>query len=585
MRILRPVAIALLVFAAARPLFADFDDLGMGARAMGMGDAFTGLADDNRAIYYNPAGLAWQRQAQLGADYSRIQIGLDDKSEISLGFVSYSHPLFKFQPKETPADDVSTSTVTAAAKIPETRVLIVEGKPVPVTTPPAAVDVSSSPYRPSKPLMPQYGTLGVAVRNFGLAGAYQENSYYFSYARSVMRRWSWGANIKFLQEKYVQDAYTKIDPVFAAKSGLSALSGDLGVLWNYRARFFWGASILDFNRPDVGLKQSERLPATFKTGLGYKDARTAVAVDVTSRGGGKRLGGGLERWLGRGRTALRAGLDLGEGAEFNTALGFSFRVSVFQIDYGFQFPLTGVSGTAGTHRLSFVYRLGRPPKDEVEAGSLESSYYDLQDEKTALEKKLRAVEQERDHLEDVLVEEATQHIRERISFSIQDGKRQAGVATQTHIIRSGDTLMALAYYYYRDSSRWKEIYDANRDKVGRGGRLKPGNFLVIPGKTVHQAAPPPVPDTGGAKPVPSDGTDVSTETVKPKPPKPAPKPAKPKPALEPVQRFHTVKSGDTLESIAQQHYGDSKRWVEIYRANKNKVTRGAVEAGQVLVIP
>lgn len=578
MKTLRTVSLALLMLVAVRPLFADFDDLGMGARAMGMGDAFTGLADDNRAIYYNPAGLAWQRQAQLGADYSRMQVGLDDKSELSLGFVSYSHPLFKFEPKQATVADVSATIATPSNAVPQAGagVLMVEGKPVPIAAPPG-VQVSSSTYRPAKPLVPPYGTLGVALRNFSLAGAYQENTYYLSYARGVARRWSWGANLKFLQEKYIQDAYTKVDPVFATKSGIGALSGDLGVLWNYRARFFWGGSILDFNRPDVGLKQSERLPATYKTGLGYKDMRTSGAVDVTQRNGKKRLGGGMERWLGRGKTALRVGLDMGEGAQFNTALGFSFRAAVFQIDYGFLFPLTGVSGTAGTHRLSFLYRLGRPPKDEVEAGSLESSYYDLQDEKTALEKKLKAVEEERDHLEDVLVEEATNHIRERILFATTDGKRQAGIASQTHVVRGGDTLMALAYYYYRDSSRWKEIYEANKEKIGRGGRLKSGTLLAIPGKTVQQSTP----SAAG----PSD-VEVSTATVlRQKPPQAAPKAAKPKPSLEPAHRFHTVRSGETLESIAQLHYGDEKRWIEIYKANKNKISRGAVDAGQVLLVP
>ncbi|MFB6290837.1 MAG: hypothetical protein ABEJ25_03820 [Candidatus Bipolaricaulia bacterium] len=33
-------------------------DLGQGARPMGMGGAFVGLADDENAVYYNPAGLA-----------------------------------------------------------------------------------------------------------------------------------------------------------------------------------------------------------------------------------------------------------------------------------------------------------------------------------------------------------------------------------------------------------------------------------------------------------------------------------------------------------------------------------------------
>ncbi|MFN7951641.1 MAG: hypothetical protein U0610_07930 [bacterium] len=47
-----------------------FDEYGAGARSSAMGQAFTGIADDPSAAYYNPAGLAWAPvQTALGFRY------------------------------------------------------------------------------------------------------------------------------------------------------------------------------------------------------------------------------------------------------------------------------------------------------------------------------------------------------------------------------------------------------------------------------------------------------------------------------------------------------------------------------------
>jgi len=44
-------------------------------------------------------------------------------------------------------------------------------------------------------------------------------------------------------------------------------------------------------------------------------------------------------------------------------------------------------------------------------------------------------------------------------------------------------------------------------------------------------------------------------------------PASPLPPTKP--RIHVVQSGDTLFSIARQHYGDGDRFADIYQANKD----------------
>jgi len=65
-------ALAVVAFFAASPAFpAGFQVMTQGAKAMGMGLAFTAVADDPSAIFYNPAGLGWQKhfEAQVGASF------------------------------------------------------------------------------------------------------------------------------------------------------------------------------------------------------------------------------------------------------------------------------------------------------------------------------------------------------------------------------------------------------------------------------------------------------------------------------------------------------------------------------------
>ncbi len=46
-------------------------DLGAGVRALAMGEAFVGLADDEQAAFYNPAGLAYLQGIRANANYER----------------------------------------------------------------------------------------------------------------------------------------------------------------------------------------------------------------------------------------------------------------------------------------------------------------------------------------------------------------------------------------------------------------------------------------------------------------------------------------------------------------------------------
>ena len=72
-------AVILFITSAWSPLTAgdysaSFLEIGVGARALGLGGAFCSLADDGTAFYWNPAGLAFLRRPQISGMYG-LQFG------------------------------------------------------------------------------------------------------------------------------------------------------------------------------------------------------------------------------------------------------------------------------------------------------------------------------------------------------------------------------------------------------------------------------------------------------------------------------------------------------------------------------
>ena len=88
---------------AAGVVAAPYLKLPMGARSTGMGEAFTGLADDTSALYYNPAGLT-QIESTM-ANFMHIQ----GFSGINYEYVSLVSPAANIG-----LDVTYSGTVTAA---------------------------------------------------------------------------------------------------------------------------------------------------------------------------------------------------------------------------------------------------------------------------------------------------------------------------------------------------------------------------------------------------------------------------------------------------------------------------------------
>jgi hypothetical protein len=73
--------------------YAAFEDLGVGARVPGMGNAFVAIADDVSSVYYNPAGLALLERTKAMASHSILYSGLSDSSSLGLTNLAVAAPL------------------------------------------------------------------------------------------------------------------------------------------------------------------------------------------------------------------------------------------------------------------------------------------------------------------------------------------------------------------------------------------------------------------------------------------------------------------------------------------------------------
>jgi tetratricopeptide (TPR) repeat protein len=57
---------------------------------------------------------------------------------------------------------------------------------------------------------------------------------------------------------------------------------------------------------------------------------------------------------------------------------------------------------------------------------------------------------------------------------------KSGSPRRTYVVQKGDTLASIARKFYKSSARWKEIRDANANKIDNPQDLKIGETLTIP---------------------------------------------------------------------------------------------------------
>lgn len=152
-----------------------------------------------------------------------------------------------------------------------------------------------------------------------------------------------------------------------------------------------------------------------------------------------------------------------------------------------------------------------------------------------------------------------------ITFNYFKSKTQPGAQTEQttestspvplpakHTVKANESLWTIAETYYKDGYKWGEIAKAN--SMTNADSVEVGQVLTIP-----EVKASPSPSLTAAP----TGTVSSVSTEK---------------------RTYTVKTGDSLWSIAVANYQNGYKWSEIARANK-LTNPDIIHPGNVLELP
>ena len=312
----------------------NFQKIGMGARAVGMGESFTAVADDATAMFWNPAGLVLAKGTEFNLTHGEWLLGVTHE------FFAFTQNLDRDGAFGASLGYMGTGTFPGALEIPG-----------------AAPEDS-------------YGGVGDNISASDYIGS-------LAYAQRL-GNWIGG---DFFQKSILGIKATVVGQNLV-NVGSSGIAFDAGYIYEITKKTFYLAALASnigtqfqgtvVAPGPVTVVQNYSQPMAFKFGGSYrfqnllmKKDRNIIAMETDGQidtGVKFNIGDEYRLAFGRNAVALRAGYrtgsDLGTVAGLTTGVGISHRFDDFEAGLDYAFVPYGVLGE--THRISLNLIIGVP---------------------------------------------------------------------------------------------------------------------------------------------------------------------------------------------------------------------------------
>jgi phage tail protein X len=377
--------------------------------------------------------------------------------------------------------------------------------------------------------------LGLGYKTLMLDAVYGETAVTGACGIRVGRGVSLGLAAKYLSLRYGTDAYTRQDPLLAAQAGVAAFDADAGVLWALTPAVTVAYARQNILGADIGLRERVQLTPCDRVALAYRESAFLISAEYVQTSRRTRYLAGMEKMFAHDLFGVRFGAGWGDREFRAIAAGLRANFRQFSVDYAFDIPAGGIDGTSGTHFVTLVARWSRP-MTRAEKTSAPAAVVTQLPGMTAPEAAAVAASAAPLCSVPELLPPPTACLRTPLAASLNFELAQSSTVARIGAILEASTATVAA----EPPRRMKKAAPAKRAAVTEPAASSAAVPSIVPAMASRPAGP---------------------------------------------ARTCRVAAGDTLPGLAERYYGTKAAWPKIYQANKDRIEKGSLAPGEVLIIP